>query len=90
MREVLVGLWSRDTNGKRAHATYSETFSGLPTAVCRTHVKALFRGITASGGQFRTIFVAPEFLFTFSGPRTKLKTYDPAKPESKPPGEPGR
>src|SRR5258708_7859342 len=62
MGKVLVGLWSPDTHKPReflAHSVFPFT-----QAVKRTREKAASLGLQPEQGKLKSIFVAPEFLFT--------------------------
>ncbi len=62
MRKVLVGLWSRPVKSK--HKSIGATLYHLGKAMEKTQAEAEQRGLRPVAGELKTVFVAPEFLFT--------------------------
>jgi hypothetical protein len=63
MPQVAVGLWTRDTHDYSISAR--ETLSDLEKAVAMTRNWATQMGCLPDPGKLKSIFVAPEFLFTW-------------------------
>ena len=62
MAKVAVGLWTRDTHDYSIPT--KDTLRDLEKVVGKTRDFAKQNGIAAEPGKLRSIFVAPEFLFT--------------------------
>jgi hypothetical protein len=62
MRQIVVGLWSRPVKSK--HKSVGATLFQLGQAMAKTKEAADALGLRPADGRLRTIFIAPEFLFT--------------------------